>query len=86
MINLTDDEIAEFQRLAAADGQILTRQEAVETATRVVLLYQRLARPTPSELRMLRAEALVVVLRVEAARLYAGILKRGKGRQLMQRQ
>ena len=48
---LSEDDIQEFIVLAEKDGVQLSREEAVAAATRLVLLYLRLAMPTPSELR-----------------------------------
>jgi hypothetical protein len=39
MTTLTNEDVAEFQRLAEADGEILTREKAERCATRLVLLY-----------------------------------------------
>jgi hypothetical protein len=49
MTHLTDVEVADFRRLAQADGQTLTMEEARTTAIRLLLLYQHLAKPTPLE-------------------------------------
>jgi hypothetical protein len=47
---LTEEDIDEFITLAKKEGMELTREEATATATRLVLLYLRLAMPTPSEM------------------------------------
>jgi len=47
---LTDAHIAEFVALCKADGVLLSNEEARVLATRLVLLYRHLARPTPHEL------------------------------------
>jgi hypothetical protein len=51
---LSEDDIEEFIVLARKEGVELSREEAVAAATRLVLLYLRLAMPTPSELAELR--------------------------------
>ena len=43
-----------FQSRVKEDGVVLSREEARTTATRLVLLYERLAQPTPSELAAMR--------------------------------
>jgi hypothetical protein len=48
-MTLTDEDIQEFITLARMDGVELTHEAATETATRLILLYLRLALPTPSE-------------------------------------
>lgn len=47
---LSEEDIDEFIALAKKEGVELTREEATATATRLVLLYLRLAMPTPSEM------------------------------------
>jgi hypothetical protein len=85
MTTLTNEDVAEFQRLAEADGQTLTTEEAERCATRLILLYRHLARPTPQELaaeaRLLRAEAIVVLFTNSEAKRCVQTLKRGRGRQ-----
>jgi len=46
---LSEEDIQEFRTLAQKDGVELTHQEASEAATRLILLYLRLALATPSE-------------------------------------
>jgi hypothetical protein len=50
MPQLTNEDVAEFQRLGAMDGVTLTEDEARDTAMRLILLYRHLARPTPAEI------------------------------------
>jgi hypothetical protein len=45
----SEEDLEEFIAIARKEGVELTREEAVAAATRVVLLYLRLALPTPSE-------------------------------------
>ena len=47
---LSEEDIDEFIALAKKELVELTREEAVAGATRLILLYLRLALPTPSEL------------------------------------
>jgi hypothetical protein len=47
---LSEEDIDEFIALAKKEDVELTREEATATATRLVLLYLRLAMPTPSEM------------------------------------
>lgn len=47
---LSEEDIEEFIALAQKEGVELTREKAVAAATRLVLLYLRLALPTPSEM------------------------------------
>jgi hypothetical protein len=49
-MELSDLDIEEFIALAKKERVDLTREEATAAATRVVLLYLRLAMPTPKEL------------------------------------
>jgi hypothetical protein len=46
---LTQEDVAEFQRLAEMDEVKLTEDEVRDTAMRLILLYRHLARPTPNE-------------------------------------
>lgn len=50
-MRLTEADIEEFMALCEADGVKLPPNEARAVATRLVLLYRHLARPTPEELR-----------------------------------
>jgi hypothetical protein len=47
---LSEEDIEEFVDLAKEEGVELTHEAATAAATRLVLLYLRLAMPTPSEL------------------------------------
>jgi hypothetical protein len=52
---LTEADIEEFIALTREeDGMTLSREEAREAATRVVLLYERLLLPTPEEVTAAR--------------------------------
>lgn len=53
-MNLTERDLAEFIALSADVGVALSLDEAREAATRLLLVYQTIARPTPSELRAAR--------------------------------
>ena len=53
-MKLTDADIDEFVALARKEQTELTREEATAAATRLVLLYLRLAMPTPKELAEVR--------------------------------
>lgn len=53
-VNITDRDADEFRALSAGLGVELSPDEAREAATRLLLVYQTLARPTPSELRAVR--------------------------------
>jgi hypothetical protein len=48
-MKLTETDIDEFLALASKEGVDLTRKEAAEAATRLLLLYVRLSMPTPAE-------------------------------------
>lgn len=50
-MTLTEADIDEFIALCEENGDRLTREEAREAATRLLLVYERLAMPTPGELR-----------------------------------
>jgi hypothetical protein len=50
-MTLTEADIEEFIALCEADGVKLPPYEARAVATRLVLLYRHLARPTPGELQ-----------------------------------
>lgn len=47
---LSEEDIDEFILLAKKEGVELTREDATAAATRLVLIYLRLAMPTPSEI------------------------------------
>ncbi len=49
-MKLTNEDVAEFQRLAEMGGVKLTEDEARQATMRLILLYRHLARPTPKEL------------------------------------
>ena len=49
-MTLTEADIDEFIAFCEADGVKLQPDEARAVATRLVLLYRHLARPTPGEL------------------------------------
>jgi hypothetical protein len=49
-MKLTEADIDEFIALAKKERVELTREDATAAATRLVLLYLRLAMPTPKEL------------------------------------
>lgn len=51
MPKLTNEDVAEFQRLAEMDGVKLTEDEAQQAAMRLILLYRELARPAPGEMK-----------------------------------
>jgi len=84
MSNLTDVEVADFQRLAQEDGQTLTMDEARVLATRLLVFYQHLARPTPTEKaaieRRRRAEWIVELTALPGSVTAIQLLKRGSRR------
>ena len=84
MTHLTDVEVADFQRLAQADGQTLTMEEARTTAIRLLLLYQHLAKPTPLEKaaieRRRRAKWIVELVALPGSVSAILFLKRGRQR------
>jgi hypothetical protein len=53
-MELSDLDIEEFIALAKKERVELTREEATAAATRLTLLYLRLAMPTPKELAEVR--------------------------------
>jgi hypothetical protein len=53
-MTLTEADIDEFLALCDENGDRLTREEAREAAARLLLVYERLAMPTPSELQAAR--------------------------------
>jgi hypothetical protein len=53
-VNITDRDVDEFRALSAGLGVELSHDNAREAATRLLLVYQTIARPTPSELRAAR--------------------------------
>lgn len=46
---IAEEELEEFVRLCQECGETPSEEEAREAATRLVLLYERLLMPTPSE-------------------------------------
>jgi hypothetical protein len=61
---LSEEDIDVFIALAKKEGVELSREEATATATRLVLLYLRLAMPTPAEMaerRLAKSRADVTV-------------------------
>lgn len=77
MTNINNHDVAEFRRLALAEGHKLTEAEAMVLATQLILLYERLAMPTPKEIR---ARRLVCLLRDTEFRAEVARRKRGHGR------
>ncbi len=53
-MTLTEADIDEFMALCEENGDRLTREEAREAASRLLLVYERLAMRTPSELQAAR--------------------------------
>lgn len=52
MTTLTQEDVAEFQRICEEeDGVTITVDEAREAARRVAFIYELLLRPTPKEQR-----------------------------------
>jgi hypothetical protein len=84
MSNLTDVEVADFQRLAQEEGQTLTMEEARLVATRLLFLYRHLAKPTPAEKaaieRSRRGERIVELIALPGSITAILLLKRGNRR------
>jgi hypothetical protein len=80
MSKLTAEDIAEFQRIAEQEGKTLTMDEAGVMATRLLFLYDHLAKPTPGEIasiaRRERAERIVEIRQVPGSDLMVSFLKR----------